>query len=47
MELYLHSPSTPSWRGAQGTGTALPLPSELNGIKNVQLMAFIYVLWAT
>jgi hypothetical protein len=29
MELYLHSPSTPSWRGAQlrkNTGTTLALP---------------------
>jgi hypothetical protein len=29
MELYLHSPNTPSWCGAQfkkGTGTTLPLP---------------------
>jgi hypothetical protein len=29
MELYLHSPSTPSWRGAllnKSTGTTLPLP---------------------
>jgi hypothetical protein len=29
VELYLHSPNTPSWRGAQlggSTGTTLPLP---------------------
>jgi len=29
MELYLHSPSTPSWCGAElkrSTGAALPLP---------------------
>jgi hypothetical protein len=27
VELYLHSPNTPSWGGAQGrTGTTLPLP---------------------
>jgi hypothetical protein len=30
LELYLHSPNTPSWRGAQfqkkSTGTTLPLP---------------------
>jgi hypothetical protein len=29
VELYLHSPNTPSWRGAQfrkSTGTSLPLP---------------------
>jgi hypothetical protein len=29
VELYLHSPITPSWRGAQlkeATGTTLPLP---------------------
>jgi hypothetical protein len=28
VELYLHSPNTPPWRGAQfkkGTGTTLPL----------------------
>jgi hypothetical protein len=29
VELYLHSPNTPPWRGAQlrkSTGTTLPLP---------------------
>jgi len=30
VELYLHYPNTPSWRGAQlNTGTALPLPLPL------------------
>jgi hypothetical protein len=35
VELYLHSPNTPSWRGAQfkikstGTTLALPLPIQL------------------
>jgi hypothetical protein len=30
VELYLHSPNTPSWRGAQGsTGITLPLPLPL------------------
>jgi hypothetical protein len=27
VKLYLHSPNTPSWCGAQSTGTTLSLPS--------------------
>jgi hypothetical protein len=30
VELYLHSPNTPSWRGAQSTGTTLPLPYRVS-----------------
>jgi hypothetical protein len=33
VELYLHSPNTPAWRGAQlrsSTGKTLPLPSTIN-----------------
>jgi hypothetical protein len=31
VEIYLHSPNTPSRRGAQSTGTILPLPFQNNG----------------
>jgi len=34
VELYLHSPNTPSWRGAQSTGTTLTLPfAPVNSFK--------------
>jgi hypothetical protein len=33
MELYLHSSSVPSWRGAQlSTGTTLPLPLSIQNL---------------
>jgi len=33
VELYIRSPNTPSWRGAQlkNTGITLPLPLPLGG----------------
>jgi hypothetical protein len=37
VELYLHSPNTPSWRSVKSTGTTLPLP--FNFLVNV---LFIY-----
>jgi len=42
MELYIHCPSTSSWRGdrlKKGTGTTLPLPYK--GKRLVQLTGFI------
>jgi hypothetical protein len=35
VDLYIHSPNTPSWRGAQfkkNTGTTLPLPFTIDGL---------------
>jgi hypothetical protein len=39
VELHLHLPSAPSWRGAQlgvGTGTTLPLPESVS-YNNIRL----------
>jgi hypothetical protein len=51
VELYLHSPNTPSWRGIQSTGTALPylflimchVPSTAAFVENL-LNAFLVLL---
>jgi hypothetical protein len=44
VELYLHSPKTPSWRGAQlkkkSVGTTLPLPSVVKKV-TMQIVAHV------
>jgi hypothetical protein len=44
VELYLHSTNTPSWRGAQGTGTGtLPInESEINDRRKIPKHSFGY-----
>jgi hypothetical protein len=46
VELYLHSPNTPSWRGAYlSTGTPLPFTFYIYGYKHAYRFVFKITCW--